>query len=115
MENHFMSQEWNKVLKYWSTVIEYIVQETGSASHEVLCSFIYGKFVPDSNNEDISSQDQHQQQQQLVRTQSLNKQRKRNRKYFHLKQSKVRKRKMYLIGKLNHIKTHTKPIFVVYN
>ena len=34
MENHFMNQEWNKVLKYWSTVIEYIVQETGSASQK---------------------------------------------------------------------------------
>lgn len=93
MENHFMNQEWNKVLKYWSTVIEYIVQETGSASHEVLCSFIYGKFVPDSNNEDISSQDQHQQQQQLVRTQSLNKQRKRESKIFSFKTKQSSKKK----------------------
>lgn len=89
MENHFMNQEWNKVLKYWGTIIEYIIQETGSASHEILCSFIYSKFVPESNNEDNSSHTLDQ----LVRTQSLNKQRKRESKMFSFKSKQSTKKK----------------------
>ncbi|RCK66233.1 AP-1 accessory protein LAA1 [Candida viswanathii] len=92
MENHLMNEEWNKVVKYWSTVVEYIVQETGSASHEVLCQFIYGKFVPDAHNED-SAASSTSSADILTRTQSLNRQRKRESKIFLFKTKSSTKKK----------------------
>ncbi|CAI5755702.1 unnamed protein product [Candida verbasci] len=41
---HVQNQQWNLILQRWSIVIEYMIQETGSTGHEVLCDYLYNKF-----------------------------------------------------------------------
>ncbi|EGW34506.1 uncharacterized protein SPAPADRAFT_134192 [Spathaspora passalidarum NRRL Y-27907] len=48
--NHIQNQPWVKTLKHWSTLIEYLVQETGLNCHEMLTRYVYGKFSPDSED-----------------------------------------------------------------
>ncbi|EMG48967.1 hypothetical protein G210_0370 [Candida maltosa Xu316] len=105
IENHLMNQEWNKVVKYWSTVIEYLVQETGSASHEVLCEFIHSKFMPDTNSDDSNG---------VSRTQSLNKQKKRESKLFNFKSKSSSKNKNSAGGEVRPYSNPYQNYFLLY-
>lgn len=113
MENHLMNEDWNRVVKYWSTVVEYIVQETGSASHEILSQFIYGKFVPDANNED-STASTTTSVEQLSRSPSLNRQKKRESKIFSFKTKSSTKKKNAAGQGVNPYKNPYQAYFLLY-
>lgn len=50
LPNHFQNQYWNKVLRQWVLLVDYLIKECGSSCHETLSEYIYLKFSKNSSS-----------------------------------------------------------------
>jgi hypothetical protein len=42
--NHIQNQKWSVIQQHWTTLVDFIVKESGSNCHEILMDYIYAKF-----------------------------------------------------------------------
>ncbi|KAI5968799.1 hypothetical protein CANMA_002235 [Candida margitis] len=84
---HIQDTNWNKTLRNWKIVLDYIVKETGSAAGDILASYLYSKLNVNVNK---PSESQHGESTEPL---SLNRDRKRESRIFGFKTTKLSKRK----------------------
>lgn len=53
--NHIQNQQWVRTLTHWRTVVEFLVKESGSATHEILTSYVAQKFSTSQDDLDPES------------------------------------------------------------
>ncbi|KAI5963639.1 uncharacterized protein KGF55_002519 [Candida pseudojiufengensis] len=85
---------WYKTLNNWSTLIDYLITETGSAANDILSEFIYSRFELGSESKLDEDKDE------FTEMGSLNKEKKKESKIFVFKSSKSNK-KRELSSKIN--------------
>lgn len=48
LPNHIQNQQWARTLSHWRTVVEFLVKESGSSTHEILTAYVAQKFSTSS-------------------------------------------------------------------
>lgn len=58
IENHIFNHSWNRVMKNWESVINYLISEGGISCHEILMNYVYLKLNLNSESEKKNDEDQ---------------------------------------------------------
>lgn len=83
IDNHIQNQYWNRTLKHFTSILDYIIDESGSTCHEILMGYTYSKF-----NLDSSSDNTEQSSESINIKASHNRDNKRESKLFTFKTGK---------------------------